>query len=271
VAVNCAAIPGTLIESELFGYAEGAFTGASRRGFRGKVIQASGGTLFLDEIGDMPLEAQTRLLRVIAEGEVCPLGSDRLVPVDLQVVCASHQDLEALVEKGGFRADLLYRLSGATVVMPALRNRADKADLIERVLDGEAAELGIDARLSPDAAAALARYGWPGNIRQLRLVLRAPIVASTGGLVTGAELPPAIARSGKGATEEERPADAAPGRFAEASSPEADALLHTLRENAWRIADTARALGLSRQAVYRRMDRFRIVPPNRADAGNVLR
>ena len=264
VAINCAAIPETLIESELFGYADGAFTGASRRGLRGKVVQASGGTLFLDEIGDMPIKAQTRLLRVIAEQEVYPLGSNRPVCVDLHVVCASHQDIEALTESGRFRADLLYRLTGATITMPALRDRADKVDLIERVLEREAAELGLDARLDGNAALALARYRWPGNMRQLRHLLRAAIVASPSGVITQSELPPSLAQAAPGAVRQDRPAEKCPI----ASSSEASVLLSALRHNAWCVADTARALRLSRQALYRRMKRLGIVSPNRADAAN---
>lgn len=270
VAINCASIPETLIESELFGYADGAFTGANKRGFRGKVIQSSGGTLFLDEIGDMTLEAQTRLLRVIAEQEVCPLGSDRVVPVDLNIICASHQSLDDLADKGRFRPDLLYRLDGAKIVMPALRDRADKIELILSVLDRETAEFGIEAKLEESASFLLASYHWPGNIRQLRHVMRAAILASTTGRIACSELPPALTGADTNALEQ--------GRLARATldgalgnSGDAQALSNLLREEGWCVAQAARILGVSRQALYRRMNRLGIVSPNRADVGGLPR
>ena len=160
VGINCAAIPETLIESELFGYVDGAFTGARRGGVRGKVQLADGGTLFLDEIGDMPLMAQTRLLRVLAEREILPLGHVRPIAVDLDVICATHQDLQQLVAEGRFREDLYYRLNNLSLTLPPLRDRADKADLIRGFC--------TPARIDPPALAALLACRWPGNIRQVQ-------------------------------------------------------------------------------------------------------
>ena len=169
VAVNCAALPETLIESELFGYGPGAFTGARKEGRRGKIAQSSGGTLFLDEIGDMPPHLQTRLLRVLEEDEIIPLGSETTVPVDLRVVCASNRDLRQLIAAGEFREDLYYRLNGILLDLPPLAERADKDVLIRRLLVEESGK-----PYSIDAAALdlLESHTWPGNIRELRNVIR---------------------------------------------------------------------------------------------------
>ncbi|MFG1477028.1 sigma-54-dependent Fis family transcriptional regulator [Xanthobacter sp. V4C-4] len=164
-AVNCAALPEGLIESELFGYEDGAFTGARRAGFKGLLREADGGVLFLDEIGDMPLALQTRLLRVLQEREVTPLGGGRPVAVDFRLICASHRDLKQLVDGGRFRADLYFRIAQYTVALPALRHLPDREALVRRFwrdLDGSA-----DAPALSDACvAALARQPWPGNFRQ---------------------------------------------------------------------------------------------------------
>ncbi|MGH8324497.1 MAG: sigma-54-dependent Fis family transcriptional regulator, partial [Steroidobacteraceae bacterium] len=171
VAVNCGAIPESLIESELFGYTRGAFTDADRHGRPGKILQSSGGTLFLDEIGDMPLTLQTRLLRVIEEYEIVPLGGDQPVTVDLHVISASHRDIRQMVADGEFREDLYYRLNGTTLYLPRLRDRLDRTELIEVLLHEETGD-GEPVRILPDALHALLAYHWPGNIRQLRNVLR---------------------------------------------------------------------------------------------------
>ena len=166
VAINCAALPEHLVESELFGYEPGAFTGARREGARGLLRQAQGGVLFLDEIGDMPLALQTRLLRVLQEREVQPLGSDKRVPLAFGLISASHQDLKSLVAQGRFRADLYYRLQDMPLHLPPLRERPDLAAFVED------AYRALGGRLSGDALAALARHDWPGNYRELFSVLR---------------------------------------------------------------------------------------------------
>lgn len=171
VAVNCAAIPESLIESELFGYSPGAFTGASSKGMSGLLLQADGGTLFLDEIGDMPLALQTRLLRVLAEGEVAPLGAAKTRVVNIQVICASHRDLAALVSAGRFREDLYFRLGCARFCLPPLRERTDKLALINRLLEQEAHSSGVSLGIGQAALQLLLGYAWPGNVRQLRHVL----------------------------------------------------------------------------------------------------
>jgi transcriptional regulator with PAS, ATPase and Fis domain len=171
VAVNCASIPDTLIESELFGYEEGAFTGASKRGAQGKIQQADGGTLFLDEIGDMPLGLQNRLLRVLQERVVSPLGSSRAVPVDFALICASNRNLRERVAQGEFREDLYYRINGLLVTLPPLRERTDLAATIDKILRTERAGQSR-VTVSPEVLAAFEQHPWPGNFRQLANVLR---------------------------------------------------------------------------------------------------
>jgi len=175
VAVNCAAIPDTLIESELFGYEEGAFTGARKRGSLGRIREADGGTLFLDEIGDMPMAMQARLLRVLQDRAVNPLGSGRSFPVDINVVCATHRHLRDLVAEGKFREDLFYRLNGFTVALPALRERQDLRELVAQLLEDESSSQGITTSVTDEVMELLVSHPWPGNIRQLRNVIRTGI------------------------------------------------------------------------------------------------
>jgi len=264
VAVNCGAIPESLIESELFGYTAGAFTGGRTKGMKGLILQSDGGTLFLDEIGDMPLHLQTRLLRVLSEREVLPLGADKPVPVDLTVIAASHRDLRNLIGSGSFREDLYYRLCGATLHLPALRDRADKRYLIETVLAEEAELLGMDAQLSLDAMHAMLCFAWPGNIRQLRNVLRFALAVADGHLVTAADLPQELCEQFAAA-----PAPAAlelPATDAHADAPGEDCevapLIAALERHKWSVTRAAEELNLARATVYRYMKKLGIVPPN---------
>jgi transcriptional regulator with PAS, ATPase and Fis domain len=178
VAVNCASIPESLIEAELFGYEDGAFTGARRKGATGRIVQAHGGTLFLDEIGDMPLALQARLLRVLQERCVTPLGSLKSIAVDIAVVGATHRNLRAMIDAGAFREDLYYRLNGLVVRLPALRERSDLGAVARRILLAECPQGTLE--ISPAVMALFARYAWPGNIRQLANVLRTAVVMATG-------------------------------------------------------------------------------------------
>ncbi len=174
VSVNCASIPETLIESELFGYEEGAFTGAKRKGSPGKILQANGGTLFLDEIGDMPTQLQARLLRVLQERCVNPLGSGKEYEVDVAIVCATHRDLKGAIARGSFREDLYYRLNGMVVRLPALRDRTDFDIVLRKVLDS-LCEDGQRLEFADEVLALFRRYHWPGNFRQLHNVLRTAV------------------------------------------------------------------------------------------------
>ncbi|MDN3516073.1 sigma-54-dependent Fis family transcriptional regulator [Aquisalimonas lutea] len=252
VAVNCAAIPEHLIESELFGYEAGAFTGAQKGGRRGKIAQADGGTLFLDEIGDMPLELQSRLLRVLEQREVIPLGGDRAIPVDIHLVSATHCDLQARVGQGQFRQDLFYRLKGLQVELPALRDRSDLDDLIDRILREEG---GPELHLGEQARARLLNYHWPGNLRELRNELRTAAALSDAGVIHAEDLSTGIAEipQANGSRPRVRPTEAT--RLANA---ERDVLIDCLRRHDWNVTRTAEALSLGRSTLYRRMRRHGI-------------
>lgn len=259
VAINCAAIPEGLIESELFGYVAGAFTGAASKGMQGLLQQADGGTLFLDEIGDMPLSLQTRLLRVLAEGEVAPLGGSRRKAVDIQVICASHRDLETLVSAGAFREDLYFRLAGARFPLPPLRERSDRLALINRIVEEESAHSAAPLQLGDAALECLLGYRWPGNVRQLRHVLRYACAVCEGPLIQLADLPEALRSPGLLAP----PAD---DSAEQGSSPERQTLIDALIRHRWKPSATAQALGISRATLYRRVHQHGIEMPGRSPA-----
>ena len=259
VAINCAAIPEGLIESELFGYVAGAFTGAASKGMQGLLQQADGGTLFLDEIGDMPLSLQTRLLRVLAEGEVAPLGGSRRKAVDIQVICASHRDLETLVSAGAFREDLYFRLAGARFPLPPLRERSDRLALINRIVEEESAHSTAPLQLGDAALECLLGYRWPGNVRQLRHVLRYACAVCEGPLIQLADLPEALRSPGLLAP----PAD---DMSEQGSSPERQTLIDALIRHRWKPTATAQALGISRATLYRRVRQHGIDMPGRSPA-----
>ena len=175
VSVNCASIPETLIESELFGYEEGAFTGAKRKGAIGKVQLAHEGTLFLDEIGDMPKHLQARLLRVLQERKVSPLGAGKEVEVDVAVICATHKNLKEMIARGEFREDLYYRLNGLVVRLPALRERQD-LEVVTRKILASVSQAPVPMGISKEVMSLLRQSPWPGNFRQLFNVLRTAVV-----------------------------------------------------------------------------------------------
>lgn len=249
VTLNCAAIPENLIESELFGYVAGAFTGASSKGMQGLLQQADGGTLFLDEIGDMPLNLQTRLLRVLAEGEVAPLGAARRERVDIQVICATHRDLAKMVAEGRFREDLYFRLANARFELPPLREREDRLGLIHQLLAEEAQSCSVEVVLADAALQSLLLYRWPGNLRQLRQVLRYACAVSEGGQVQLQDLP------------QEVRGDAVVSAESGVSCPARQLLLDALIRHRWKPADAARALGISRATLYRRVHEHCIEMP----------
>ncbi|MDQ0467632.1 sigma-54-dependent Fis family transcriptional regulator [Labrys wisconsinensis] len=242
VPVNCAALPENLIESELFGYAEGAFTGARRQGARGLVREADKGILFLDEIGDMPLAMQARLLRVLQDRQVKPLGGGPAVTVDFALVCATHRDLAALTAAGAFRSDLYYRLAQYPFEMPALRTLADRRAVIVHLL----AQHLPGAWLEPEAEAALAAYDWPGNFRQLAGTLRALAALHRPGEPVTADMLPQPIRAHAAAAS----AAAAPSRLEDI---ERDAMQRALDLNAGNVSRAARALGVNRSTLYRRL------------------
>jgi transcriptional regulator of acetoin/glycerol metabolism len=256
VAVNCAAIPESLIESELFGHTAGSFTGAAARGKRGLILEADGGTLFLDEIGDMPREAQARLLRVLAEREVLPVGASRPLPVNLRVISATHRDLETLVREGRFRDDLYYRLNGAHITLPPLRQRQDLPWLVRRMLR-EATPPGHSApALAPEASEWLAAWRWPGNLRELRNAIEYARAVCSGGYIQLTDLPDALQAA---ARERAAAAPAQPGPL----PAEAQLLLQYLRAARWNVSAVARQLGVARMTLYRRLKRWGIEPGDR--------
>ena len=263
IAVNCGAIPESLIESELFGYAPGAFTGARSRGARGKIAQAHTGTLFLDEIGDMPLNLQTRLLRVLAEGEVMPLGGDAPVRVDIDVICATHRDLAQMAAEGSFREDLYYRLSGACLPMPPLRERADIRDVIAAVFDEEAQMAGHVLTIDPRLAERLASFAWPGNIRQLRNVLRYACAICDSSRVELRHVAPDVAARLDPEAGGNRTLPAMlPPQYD--SRDERTRIVEALTRHQWRPNAAAQALGISRATLYRRIAKLEIVGPHRS-------
>jgi len=269
VAVNCAAIPESLIESELFGYKSGAFTGARREGMRGRILQASGGTLFLDEIGDMPLLLQTRLLRVLEEREVVPLGAETAIKVDLRVISASHRNLRDMIDNGSFREDLYYRLNGITLELPSLAQRSDKERLIRQIIASETRD-GRPVAIELDAFQLLLAYPWPGNIRELRNVIRTALAICEGGVVSMQDLPHEIREGSRSAAALPAPAATSalslPAQLPTATgaavgpleAAERDVLLATIEQNRWNMSRTAAQLAISRNTLYRKIKRYGI-------------
>lgn len=242
IAVNCAALPEGLIEAELFGYEEGAFTGARRKGSPGKLEQADGGTLFLDEIGDMPLSLQARLLRVLQERSVTPLGSSKSKPVDFVLLSATNQKLREKVETGEFRRDLYYRLNGLTVSLPALRQREDLRTLVETILQTENASGKV---ITEEVMALFESHPWPGNMRQLHNVLRTALALSGPDAIsllhlTGDFLADLDARQDERGNES-------------LTSLTAEAVKAAVQAHAGNVSAAARQLGISRNTLYRRM------------------
>ena len=251
VAVNCAALPENLIEAELFGYQGGAFTGARREGAPGRIREAHGGTLFLDEIGDMPLSLQARLLRVLQERVVVPLGGGKPVPVDFALVCATHRDLPQAIASGHFREDLYYRLNGLTLRLPPLRERTDLVHLLQRELDRLVPERSVC--VAPDLLAALRGYRWPGNLRQLFNALRTAcaLMDADESTITWSHLPDDLLQALQ--------SGAAAATRSTAPEPEATDLRtlsrltieRTITECQGNVSEAARMLGISRNTLYR--------------------
>ncbi|WP_321793977.1 sigma-54-dependent Fis family transcriptional regulator [Caballeronia sp. J97] len=254
VAVNCASLPETLIESELFGYAQGAFTGAAKRGAIGKIVQANGGTLFLDEIGDMPLAMQSRLLRVLQERVVEPLGAARAVPVDFALVCASNRKLRECVAQGEFREDLYYRINGLSVTLPPLARRTDLRAVVDRMLRHERFA-GRVVGIGDDVLALFARHPWPGNFRQLSNVLRtASAMLDDHDTHIGVEHLPHdfLDELGEHVQTDDAPAAPLTGG-ARLVDIEASAVAAALKAHGGNVSATARALGISRTTLYRKL------------------
>ena len=254
VAVNCAAIPPELVESELFGYESGAFTGARAQGSLGLIRKAHKGILFLDEIGEMPLAAQSRLLRVLQERVVTPVGSTESVPVDILLVTATNRPLSCRVDAGQFRADLFYRINGLSVHLPPLRQRTDRQELIcdiyRQYRDPDQAET-----LAPEVMAALKNHPWPGNIRQLVNVLRVAIAIADGKDVEIWHLPEDFLAEydSTAASQQTRPDLSEPEDKGVDTTDPLPRTLQVYRECTGNVSKTARRLAISRNTLYKRL------------------
>ncbi|MCB1896043.1 MAG: sigma-54-dependent Fis family transcriptional regulator [Zoogloeaceae bacterium] len=278
VALNCAAMPEGLIESELFGYVGGAFTGARKEGSRGRIQQACGGTLFLDEIGDMPLGLQARLLRVLQERMVTPLGAAEPVEVDISLVCATHRDLLDGVRHGRFRQDLYFRINGLTVTLPPLRERADLRDLVLAIVEAEREPDG-DVLVSEAVFDLFAWHAWPGNIRELQNVVRVALALQGDDepSVAAHHLPEDFLETVREATVEAtreavRSRSAAPALAPAIENADANdgddslaaierrAIERLLAECGGNLSAAARHLGVSRNTLYRKLGRARRRP-----------
>jgi two-component system, NtrC family, nitrogen regulation response regulator NtrX len=257
VTLNCAAVPAELIESELFGHEKGSFTGAGARHI-GKFEQASGGTLFLDEIGDMPLAMQSKLLRVLEEGEIERIGGDHPIPVDARVVVATHRNLEEMVKQGVFRADLFHRVYVFPIALPPLRERAEEIPVLaEYFAEQVASQNGWRAkRFSADSLEILKRYAWPGNVRELRNVVERVLLLSGGDQITAEDVAlalPTPRNSGEAVSV------AGSGTLTQRlESFEREVLLAELRRNHHHMTNTARALGLERSHLYKKCQQLGI-------------
>ncbi|NYT41173.1 PEP-CTERM-box response regulator transcription factor [Sphingomonas sp. R-74633] len=250
VAINCAAIPETLLESELFGHEKGAFTGAVKT-TEGKIELAHGGTLFLDEIGDVPLPLQVKLLRFLQERVIERVGGRQAIPVDTRIVCATHQDIDAMVAENRFREDLYYRLAEIVVRIPSLAERPGDAGLLARhFLQKYAAQMNTTARsFAPDALAAIDGWGWPGNVRELENRVKRAAIMADGKHVSASDLD-------LGAQAEIEPINLKAAR----ELADRKAIRHALARAEGNISGTARLLGISRPTLYDLMKAYDLQP-----------
>lgn len=246
VAVNCGAIPKTLAESELFGYEGGSFTGAERQGRQGKIEYASNGTLFLDEIGDLPLELQPILLRVLEEKKIVRVGGTRSIQADFQLIAATNKNLLDLMEKGQFREDLYYRLAIFKIVIPPLRERGQDVLLLsDHFMSALAQKRGIPSpTLNRAAKTILLQYSWPGNVRQLQNCLTYAASLACEGVIRPENLP------------EEIRLTPAPSEEEPAPHPEMESIRQALQKSGHNVSDAARSLGLSRATLYRKIRQY---------------
>ena len=249
VPLNCAAIPEDLFESILFGYLPGAFTGAAREGSQGSVLDANGGTLFLDEIGDMPLNSQVRLLRVLSEREVTPLGSSNSIRVDVNVVSATLHDLEARINEGAFRRDLYYRIASVEIDIPALYDRADKHQLIKNLCASVCANSNKSGDISDTASRMLADHVWKGNFRELISVLRYAVVLDTDDMIDVDDLPDYLSLAETGGCQSRTNYEAKKRTIIESALANANG----------NVSKCARQMGVSRSTLYRNMSKLGII------------
>jgi len=256
IKVNCAAIPENLLESELFGYDEGAFSGAKKGGKLGKFELAQYGTIFLDEIGDMSLGMQAKLLRVLQEREIERVGGNKTIKLDIRVVAATNCNLESMVEKGTFRRDLYYRLNIVPIHLPPLRERKDDISLIaDKFLELFSEKAGEKLTLSWQVTKILQKYKWPGNIRELQNVLEHASIVRTGTQIEVQHLPEHL----RPADNEVRPVPSKPHDLKETvANVEREMIMAALAESNNNRSNAIRALGISRRAFYEKLQRYKI-------------
>jgi DNA-binding NtrC family response regulator len=266
VAVNCAALPETLIESELFGYERGAFTGAAQQR-RGKFEQAHGGTLFLDEIGDMNPVTQAKVLRALENRTIERLGGSQTIPVDVRVISATHRDLPAEIRHGKFREDLFYRLRVVSIELPPLRShKGDVSILADAFLKMHGARLNRSARLNKESLAALETYDWPGNVRELKNALERSVVMCRGDEILPGDLPNEVASGQPLTTKENTNGDAGMSErdFREAKRKfEIAWITKELASHRWNVSRTAATIGLHRQSLQEKLRELGIRRPGR--------
>ncbi len=265
ITVNCSAIPETLIESELFGYEEGAFTGAKRGGSVGKFQLAQGGTLFLDEIGDMPVPMQAKLLRVLQEGEIEKLGRQKNIPVDVRIIAATNQPLEEMIRTGRFREDLYYRLNVISILIPPLRERGNDILLLaDHYLSVYNHKYHKDLRISGEVYQSFLSYSWPGNVRQLQNVMESIVVLNMGPIISPEDLPEEITGTEEYPTLSPAPPTREPappvyGSLAEAlASCERQIIADTLARFPGDRKGAMEALGLSRRTFFRKLSQYQL-------------
>lgn len=263
IALNCGAIPRELIGSELFGYEDGAFTGARRGGKPGKFELASGGTLFLDEIGDMPLDQQIALLRVIQEKKVNRIGGDKMIPVNVRLICASNKNLLQEVEKGTFRQDLFYRLNVMAIIIPPLRSRtSDIPCLFSHFLDKLGNDWGRSFQVEPEVFAYLLEYNWPGNVRELQNVVERAASLAENGTIALRHLPAEVYSPSPGhvldSIPDSRGLDCRQQRQKLAKDAERNKIMSLLNVCAGNVSQVARELGVSRKTLYNKMRNYAI-------------
>ncbi len=257
VAVNCAAIPDTLLESELFGHVRGAFTGADKAR-RGKLSLAHQGTLFLDEVADLSLPAQAKLLRVLEDGEVTPVGAEQATKVDLRLVSASHKNLQRAVEDGRFRQDLYYRLVGAEISIPPLRDRErDVLELAETFLARIRTKRGTaPSRFSPSAVAAVTSYRWPGNVRELQHAIERACAIAMSDSIEAADLALPGGAGASVAAPAAPAGDTLAAKFAALETTERALVEEAMSKAGGNVSEAARLLGITRVMMKRRISRF---------------
>jgi len=272
IAVNCAAIPESLMDSELFGYRPGTFTDGLKDGKTGKILASHEGILFLDEIGDMPLTLQARLLRVLEEREVTQLGATTPTPVDTYIICATHKNLCELVEQGKFRQDLYFRIKGVQIEIPPLRERTNIKEITRNILKLNTDKDPDDVIIDRDVMDLFKTHHWPGNVRELKSTLLYALCLSNNNTITMNDLPQELLQSTFSPPKEEEkgPLNSSENHRpklvklqASSNKAEVDHIILILKQNKWNVSASAKQLGISRSTLHRKIQKHKIIAPNK--------